>query len=176
MKVHCCLLQIGMHDVSHATLCFMPAQTLTPCARFATEELFPLLLFFCVMALFSGPEVEPVYVYKGQDDDRPLLWRPHLNELVGVLGEVRPIEGNIHSEDWEERGAGARRQRGWFERASGRHRQRESMYHRDESLIVPPSGSTNHSDISFCRGILARCAPQSARHRGQPGRTAAHHV
>ena len=48
------------------------------------------------------------------------------------------------------------------------------MYHRDESLIVPPSGSTNHSDISFCRGILARCAPQSARHRGQPGRTAAH--
>ena len=31
---------------------------------------------------------EQQYVYRGHEDDRPLLWRPHLNELVGVLGEV----------------------------------------------------------------------------------------
>ena len=127
MKVHCRLLQIGMHDVSHATLCFMPARTLTPCARFATEELFPLLLFFCVMALFSGPEVEPVYVYKGQEDDRPLLWRPHLNELVGVLGEVRPIEGNYSLGRLGGKRCGGKKAKGvvrtsiWSAQAEGEH-------------------------------------------------------
>lgn len=40
--------------------------------------------------IVSLPEAEErMYVYRGHDDDRPLLWKPHLNELIGVLGEVR---------------------------------------------------------------------------------------
>ncbi len=30
-----------------------------------------------------------MFVYRGHEDDRPLLWRHPLNELVGALNDVR---------------------------------------------------------------------------------------
>jgi hypothetical protein len=166
--VHCCLLYIGTHDVFYSMLRFascLPAHPLTTVCRDRRTALPSPSLFFCVMALFSSPEVEPVYVYKGQEDDRPLLWRPHLNELVGVLGEVRPIEGNMHTlKTGRKEGQGQKGAKGVV-RTSIRstHAEGVGMYHWVESIIVPLSGSTTHSHIFSCRGMLARCDPESAR-------------
>jgi hypothetical protein len=35
------------------------------------------------------PDVNTMFVYRGHEDDRPLLWRHPLNELVGALNDVR---------------------------------------------------------------------------------------
>ncbi len=34
-------------------------------------------------------DVNTMFVYRGHEDDRPLLWRHPLNELVGALNDVR---------------------------------------------------------------------------------------
>ena len=33
-------------------------------------------------------DVNTLFVYRGHEDDRPLLWRQPLNELVGALNDV----------------------------------------------------------------------------------------
>jgi hypothetical protein len=35
------------------------------------------------------PDVNTLFLYRGHEDDRPLLWRQPLNELVGALNDVR---------------------------------------------------------------------------------------
>ena len=34
------------------------------------------------------PDANTLFVYRGHEDDRPLLWRQPLNELVGALNDV----------------------------------------------------------------------------------------
>ncbi len=42
-------------------------------------------------------DVNTMFVYRGHEDDRPLLWRHPLNELVGALNDVRtpPKQKNL---------------------------------------------------------------------------------